>query len=148
MFDNARNEKTSLEAQVVTLEDLKFSTDDETILAQLDEKTKELNGKIEKALDTIDSAQVAFNEIATQIQEIEVKRAEEEAEAAKTQAFLDAQSHYQYLKSIVDDINVRLSFFDEAPEEPAGGKDEKELPPCEPQFLYELDYNNIPQVSW
>ena len=96
-FDDARNEKTSLEAQVVTLEDLKFSTDDEAILGQLDEKIKELNGKIEKALETIDSAQVAFNEIATQIQEIEEKRAIEEAEAAKQRAFLDAQYEYQYL---------------------------------------------------
>lgn len=96
-FDNARNEKSSLEAQVVTLEDLKFSTDDEAILASLDEKIAEINQAIEANMSVIDTAQVAFNEIATQIQEIEVKRAVEEAEALKTKAFLDAQSNYQYL---------------------------------------------------
>jgi hypothetical protein len=66
------------------------------------------------------------------------------AQAAKEQAFLDAQSNKQYLEMIVEDTRASLKYFEE---DQAAGDDE--IIPCEPKFLYELDpATMLPQMSF
>jgi hypothetical protein len=94
-FENAMNDKADYEAQIQTLEDLKFETDDKGILQALDNEIKGLQGKVTAAEKIIDDAQVAFNEIAVKITEIVDKRAAEEEEARKKAIFLAAKQEYE-----------------------------------------------------
>jgi hypothetical protein len=77
---------------------------------------------------------------------IKIQRELDLEQAEKNRNFLAAESKYNEFKTIIDDINARLKDFT-ATEEPAkgeegkdDGKDEKELPACAPQYMYELDW--------
>jgi len=153
-YEDAIATKTSAEGQITTLDDLIYDINDsenpeQAILDALNNKIEELKADILEAENTILAAQEAFNTVAQLELELKIQRDEQIEANAKQTAFLEAESRYNEFKSIIDDINARLEFF-EVSEEPAEGegKDEKELPACAPQFMYELDYNNIPQVSW
>jgi hypothetical protein len=158
-YNDAVAVKTSAEAKITTLEDLKFETDDQAILDQLDGRITELQEAIVVAEATILQTQADFNTFAEEELAIKIQREIDLEQAEKNRNFLAAESRYNEFKSIIDDINARLKDFT-ATEEPADGddkkddekdKEEKELPACAPQYMYELDWSMaepIPQVSW
>lgn len=112
-FDEARATKDALTIQIQTLEDLTYSYDDETILAEINAKIEEFRSEVTDAEAAIEDAQEAFNLIAEQDQVIQKQRSEDLAKAAKDQAFLNAESHYQMVQSMIKDTQDSLKYFDE-----------------------------------
>jgi hypothetical protein len=70
-FDEARATKDALTIQIQTLEDLTYSYDDETILAEINAKIEEFRSEVTDAEAAIEDAQEAFNLIAEQDQVIQ-----------------------------------------------------------------------------
>lgn len=143
-FDQADNLKRSLEQQIETLADLKFTTTNEDILVAIDEKIDDFNTQIEEAIIVIEDAQTAFNAIAEETIIIVQKRQEEVAEIERLNKFTDAKATYERIQSDITSYTNRLQYFDE---DQAAADDEEKLAACEPRFLYELDAAGLPQIS-
>jgi len=108
-MDDAINDKTNLEAEIVTLEDLKFSPGiPESIVAEIEAQIAEKKTAITEAEGTINTAQQAFNVIAKQTIEVKEKRDAEEAAAVKQKDFLNAEADWQYWKGLVNDTRESL----------------------------------------
>jgi chromosome segregation ATPase len=110
-FDEAKATKDALTIQIRTLEDLTHTYDDETILAEINAKIAEFTDEVTAAESAIEDAQEAFNLIAEQDQVIQQERAAALEKAAKDQEFLDAESHYQYVQSMIKDTEESLKYF-------------------------------------
>jgi hypothetical protein len=110
-----------LENQITVLEDLVYSTNDEEIIGEINQQIEDFRATIIEKELLIEEAQNAFNEIAEREIEIKQKRVEEEAAQAKEEAFLNAESEYNYYQMLVQDTEASLKYFDE--EEKSGDEE-------------------------
>lgn len=143
-FDQADNLKRSLEQQIETLEELKYTTTNDNILVAIDEKIGEFSAQIDEAIIVIEDAQTAFNAIAEETIIIVEKRAEEVAEIERLNRFTDAKATFERIQSDIKSYTERLQYFDEDQE---AAESEPKPRACEPRLLYELDAAGIPQIS-
>lgn len=142
VFDEATAAKAALESQIELLNDILWSQNDDEIIEEINGRIEEFKNSIVEREAEINDAQEAFNYTAQQTLEIEAARIIEEADQLKEDNFLEAQRRYNEIKGLVEDTKMSLQYFDE------DQGDETEINACEPQFLYALDENMMPQMSW